>query len=341
MLPSMALSVSTVIPAFNRAHLIRRALESALPQQQPGDEVLVVDDGSTDDTARVVAAYGDRLRYIRTENRGAGAARNRGIEEARGDLVAFLDSDDEWMPGKLDLARRWMAARPDIMFVFSDFAITNLDGSVGRRFLINWHGDRRSWNEILGPANAYSMTAALPEGWTDFPVHVGSLYEREFAASYVLTSSFVARRREGGEALRFNEDLPAMEDLYCFGRLSRLGPVAYFDTETAWQHGQAAGRISQLNLLRRAECQIIVLDRVWGSDQAFLAKYGPEYRRVIEELRLQRAVILIRQGRTREARAELDQIEQVPFRYRALSRVPGPLVRGFRSVWRTVRGQPT
>ena len=336
----MPLSVSTVIPAFNRAHLIRRALESALAQQAPGDELLVIDDGSTDDTARVVGAYGDRVRYIRTENRGAGAARNRGIQEARGDLVAFLDSDDEWMPGKLELARRWLAARPDVLFVFSDFAITNEDGSVARRFLINWHGDTRGWDEILGPAAAYSAAAPLADGWQDFPVHVGSLYEREFAASYVLTSSFVARRREAGDALRFNEDLPAMEDLYCFGRLSRLGPAAFFDTETAWQHGQASGRISQLNRLRRAECQIIVLDRVWGSDPAFLATHGREYQRVVEDLRLLRAVILMRQGRMQDARAELRFVERPPLRHRVMSRLPAPLVRAFRSGWRAVRGQP-
>ena len=117
----MSLSVSIVIPTYNRAHLVSRAVNSALQQCAPGDEVIVVDDGSTDSTGIVLAEFGERIRYIRKENGGAGAARNRGIREARNPLVAFLDSDDEWMPGKIELQRQFMQARPDVLFCFSDF----------------------------------------------------------------------------------------------------------------------------------------------------------------------------------------------------------------------------
>jgi GT2 family glycosyltransferase len=334
------LSVSTVIPTFNRAHLIARAVDSALAQHAPGDEILIVDDGSTDDTARVVSRYGSAVRYIRTPNRGAGAARNRGIQEARGDLVAFLDSDDEWMPGKLDLARRWLAARPDVLFVFSDFAITDDDGTVTRRYLINWHRDARAWDEILGPGAGYATTASLPAGMADFPVHSGDLYVREFERGYVLTSSFVIRRVEAGDALRFSEDVASMEDLECFGRVSRLGPGTYFDTETTWQHGQAVGRISQRDEFSKVGDTIVVLERVWGADAAFLASHGREYRRVLDAHRLRHVVMLARQGRMAEARAELGAVERPPFRYRVLTRVPAPLARTARTWWRRLRRQP-
>ncbi len=95
--------VSVIIPTYNRAHLLDRTLASVLDQSYRHFELLVVDDGSQDDTAGLVTGHADpRIRYLRqTQNLGAGAARNRGIREARGEFIAFLDSDDNWFPDKL------------------------------------------------------------------------------------------------------------------------------------------------------------------------------------------------------------------------------------------------
>ena len=337
----MILAVSVIIPTYNRAHLIGRAIDSALAQTRANDEIIVVDDGSTDATGSVVAAYADRVRYVRTRNCGAGAARNRGIREASRDLVAFLDSDDEWMPGKLELARSWLAARPDVLFVFSEFAVTDDAGRPRRRHLIHWHRDPRSWDEILGPGVTYSSVARLPDGIPDFRVHVGSLYEREFVRGYVLTSSFVVRRVEAGDALRFAEDVPTLEDLECFGRVSARGLAAFFDTETAWQHGHAGERLSMaIDSLRRAEANFLILERVWGSDPAFLAKHGDAYRRVLDELEHTRFGDLIVLGRMREAREALGRMLQPPLAYRTLARLPGPLVRSLLALRKRLRVSP-
>lgn len=96
-------TVSVIIPTYNRAHLIRKSLESVLNQTFDDFEIIVFDDGSTDDTEKVVKQFTDeRIRCLRHEqNRGAAAARNTGIRAARGDYIAFLDSDDEWLPHKL------------------------------------------------------------------------------------------------------------------------------------------------------------------------------------------------------------------------------------------------
>lgn len=93
--------ISTVIPTYNRSRQILGAVESVLAQSAPPFEVIVIDDGSKDDTEQVLAPVMDRIRYIKTENRGVSAARNRGILEARGEWIAFLDSDDTWAPDKL------------------------------------------------------------------------------------------------------------------------------------------------------------------------------------------------------------------------------------------------
>jgi len=98
-----AYRVSVVIPAYNCARYISRAIESVLAQTHPADEIIVVDDGSTDDTAAVVRQYGSAVRYIYQNNAGPSAARNTGINAARYPWIAFLDADDEWLPEKLQL----------------------------------------------------------------------------------------------------------------------------------------------------------------------------------------------------------------------------------------------
>jgi glycosyltransferase involved in cell wall biosynthesis len=114
--------LSVIIPTWNRAHLVCDAINSAL-NQRPGEvEVIVVDDASTDNTADLVARiYGNWIRLISLSNRsGAGAARNAGVALARGELVAFLDSDDVWLPGKLDAELRVFERFLDADAVLSD-----------------------------------------------------------------------------------------------------------------------------------------------------------------------------------------------------------------------------
>ncbi|WP_170329151.1 glycosyltransferase family 2 protein [Ruegeria arenilitoris] len=101
-------SISVVIPTYNRAHLITDALDSVAAQSHAVDEIIVVDDGSTDDTESVVKSWGEKagqgisVTYVRQENAGGNVARNHGIEEAKGDVIAFLDSDDVWAVEKLE-----------------------------------------------------------------------------------------------------------------------------------------------------------------------------------------------------------------------------------------------
>ena len=92
---------SVILPTFNRGRLLHDALDSIFVQGVPDVQVIVVDDGSTDDTEAVVAAYGRNVQYVRQKNSGAAGARNTGLNLATGRLISFLDSDDVWMPGKM------------------------------------------------------------------------------------------------------------------------------------------------------------------------------------------------------------------------------------------------
>ena len=95
--------VSVIIPVYNSAKYIQKAIDSVLDQTYSNYEIIVVDDGSTDETRQKLQSYQNKIRYVFQENQGSATARNTGIKLAKGDLVAFLDSDDFWsMPEKLD-----------------------------------------------------------------------------------------------------------------------------------------------------------------------------------------------------------------------------------------------
>lgn len=332
------LGVSVIIPTYNRASLVRRAVHSALQEIDADDEIMVVDDGSTDDTEKVLEPYLESIRYMKLAHSGAGATRNRGIQEATKPLVAFLDSDDEWMPGKLALHKRFMEARPEVLFSFTDFAVQSKSGEVRRRYLRNWHRDPRSWNEILGPGVPYSRHAPLPRDLNDFLVHSGDLYLPMAARCYVATFTLVVRREEAGDALFFAEDLPLFEDWYCFARLAGAGVAAYLDVETAWNHGDADDRLTSGGSLIKAQAYHAILQRVYESDQTFLEQHRDFHKKLLDDLRRFKVPALIADGRTREAREELAGLQDPPLHQRILAMFPGWLARLIVMIRRSLKG---
>lgn len=115
------MKITAVIPAYNAEKHIARAIDSVLAQTRPADEVIVVDDGSTDGTAEIVRSYGDKVIFIQQENAGVSVARNTGIEAATSEWVAFLDADDEWLPEKLKLQTEHLARHPDLKWTYANF----------------------------------------------------------------------------------------------------------------------------------------------------------------------------------------------------------------------------
>lgn len=297
-------AVSAIIPTYDRATLVGRAIDSALAALSDGDEIIVADDGSGDDTVAVVEAYGPPVRLLRLPHRGAGPARNAGLEAARGPLVAFLDSDDEWLPDKLDPQRTFMERRPDVLYACSDFGVRIRDGSERRRFLANWMIPPRPLRDVFDGGVPYSSIAPLPAGREDFPVYIGSHYLEEMHNNIVAAFTFIARKAEAEEALWFADDLPICEDWHAFGRVARAGPGAVFDTETAWQNGHSGPRVTDNPLHVLAAGWLTTLDRVWGQDSEFRAEHEDEFRRTIDDARMMRARSLARCDRLREAHTE-------------------------------------
>jgi glycosyltransferase involved in cell wall biosynthesis len=195
--------VSAIIPTYNRAHLVTDAVDSILGQTYPEVEIIVVDDGSTDDTLARLARYGSRIRVISQKNAGPAAARNRGIAAATGEFVAFLDSDDLWLPEKLERQVR--------MLERAGRSVPCCVSNITMRF----HKGERS---------SFDIAALHP----DFEEGIWTNVDEVLATRFLLFNQAVLVRREVLEKVGgFDETLWLLEDYEIALRLSLEGPWAY------------------------------------------------------------------------------------------------------------------
>ncbi len=202
--------ISVVIPCYNRESRIGAAIESALAQELVPVEILVIDDGSTDHSADVADDFGGPVRVIRTSNSGPSAARNRGIDEAVGEWIAFLDSDDTWSPDKLAAQAAALEAFPGSELVFSDTR-TLIDGEVDipSRFALG--GVREAAIERRGDVLRFDR----------------SLFVRLLEQSRIFTSAVLVRRALPG--LWFPERFKGPEDWALWLSLALRHPFAAVD----------------------------------------------------------------------------------------------------------------
>ena len=302
------MSVTVVIPTYNRGHLIAHALESIRRQSYPDIDVIVVDDGSTDDTAAVVARFGSSVRYITQANRGCGAARNTGLVAARGRYVAFLDSDDRWMPFKLSVQIALLEAHHDVGLVFSDFFIEKPGGRTVERGASRWAGRPLDFAEMR--ACALSPKPGGGDGWPapSIPCFVGPMYRQLLDELPILTSSVVVRRDAIAPFMRYAEQVKLFEDWTFFALVAREHAIGYVDVPAAVNVGHDdPGRVSHCDALTRARAYLSLLDRVWADDPRFVASDGEALRHARGRglLAVARAALLA--GEPAEARAALQQ----------------------------------
>jgi len=316
-------TTSVIIPTFNRAHLIARSVNSAMTQLNDDDEIIVVDDGSTDNTKEVVSQFGGRLKYYKTLNEGAGKARNFGVKKSRGEFIAFLDSDDEWMPWKLQAQKDFLNKRKDILFCFSNCAFRTKTGDEKHFTLGTWHNDKRPWNEILGNHAKISQIISLPNGISDFDCYIGNIYKSALLyGNYLNVNTLLVRRKEAGEELRFAENTNVYEEWECLGRLARIGKCAYLDCETVWQNAHPGPRLTDADSPERLYAQLSIMKNVWGRDRGFLERHGKLYLKVLKQKQASKIGSLVLRGRIEEYRKEIYEFPGCPLYHRALSRFP-------------------
>ncbi len=321
-------AISVIIPTHNRAHLITRAIDSVLMQALPDDELIIIDDGSEDDTASVVSKYGKKIKYIQTVQGGAGVARNIGIRESSRPLVTFLDSDDAWMPTHNILLRNIMKARPDLLFCFTNYAARFPDTTVRRFALELHHGYELNWEEIMGPSKMASTMIELPEGVDDFPCYESDkLYRSLCSQSYICVSTLIVRKEEAGDSFKFAEDTSTAEEWECGARLARKGKSLYLHSESAWIFHHFGNRLTNADMFEYATSRIKFRKRIWGADADFLVENRDLYDAILREEKILRVEGFLLQGRSREAREEMADLRKLPMSYRILAAMPGVLTK--------------
>ena len=204
--------VSVIIPTYNRAQMLRQAVDSALEQDYPRTEILVIDDGSADETPIMLADYEDRIRFFRQENTGVSAARNLGIRASRGELIAFLDSDDYWLPGKLAIQADWFLRHPGALICQTEEI---------------WIRNGRRVNPRLKHRK-----------------REGDIFIESLSLCLVSPSAVMLRRSLLDETGLFDPELPACEDYDLWLRISSRYRVGLIEKPLLVRRGGHPGQLS-------------------------------------------------------------------------------------------------
>ena len=218
--------VSVVIPTFNRRDYITIALDSVLAQTYKDYEIVVIDDGSSDDTQEVLKSYQDSIRYFYQENRGISGARNRGIRESRGYYIALLDSDDYWLPDKLKCQVDRIREEPECGMVATRCSSIAPDGTFRKK---------------------------------NRPGKSGWILNDIFKANFIRTSSALITRKCFDTVGLFDESLPEGEEYDLWLRIAKQYPIAFINEPltvyTDNPHGVStdslAGRLIRIKVLEK------------------------------------------------------------------------------------------
>lgn len=240
--------VSVIIPTYNSARYLTQAVDSVLAQSFKDFEVLVIDDGSTDDTEAVMRRYGQPVRYIHKENGGVSTARNRGIAESRGRYAAFLDADDTWLPEKLERQLRALNENPGYRACYSAFTVCDCDLSPVQVRRSRRQGsvieDLLSYGNVVGTPSTVLCERSLFEAaggfdiemsqcadwdmWVRLASHTEFLYldeslatYRQHAANMSLNASLLER-----DSVRVLEKAFALPELTAVQRSRRRTAIA-------------------------------------------------------------------------------------------------------------------
>lgn len=235
--------VSVIIPAFNAGEFVREAIESVLAQTFRDFEIVTVDDGSTDQTPRILQSYGSSIRRLSQKNRGPASARNHGILASTGRYIAFLDADDLWIPTKLEKQIEAIERNPNWVAVHTDS--TDIDSGV---------------------ASSESRLKRLGTGGD------GAVFGELLTENFVHTSSVLVRRTALADSGLFDSSLFGSEDIDLWLRLALLGEFGCIHEVLAYYRrhpGNTHRTIGFSNAMIRARR---IMHARWGDDPRIAAK---------------------------------------------------------------------
>ncbi|MDJ0986715.1 MAG: glycosyltransferase [Desulfobacterales bacterium] len=269
--------VSVIIPTYNRDWIVAEAIDSVLAQDFSDYELLVVDDGSEDRTAEILAAYGDNITVLHQSNKGVSAARNCGIAAAAGRLIAFLDSDDLWLPQKLSTQVKFFSDHPDAV--------------------INQTEERWIRNGVrVNPKKRHLKFS-------------GMIFERSLALCLVSPSAVMIKKILFDTVGVFDEDLPACEDYDLWLRISCRYPVHLIETALIIKRGGHEDQLSRAAGLDKYRIRSLV--KLLESDLL-----APQQQRVVIDTLYEKCTVYAGGCRKRGREEEAETYYQLADRYR-------------------------
>ena len=247
--------VSVVIPSYNRAYCIAATVDSALAQTHRNVEILVVDDGSSDGTRALIEdryRREPRVRYIHQSNAGVSAARNHGLRLARGQFLALLDSDDIWLPWKVEAQLRCLEALPTAGMIWTDMDAIGPDGQILHpRYLTRMYRSYQKFTRdqlFRASRPLSSIDPGLARTLSDPRVFLGDIFSPMVTGNLVHTSTVLLRRERFEKVREFDVTLRYSGEDHDFHlRTCREGDVAYLDVSSILYQ---KGRGDQLTEIR-------------------------------------------------------------------------------------------
>jgi glycosyltransferase involved in cell wall biosynthesis len=342
----MVTSVSVIIPTYNRAHLVHEAIDSVLAQdvEDCSIEIIVVDDGSMDDTSHVVQRYGSEVKYIHQSNQGAGVARNRGIEEATGEWVAFLDSDDRWLAHKLSLQFRVLRAFPELNVIHSNFYTFEEDRIIIPKGLEYWvqclsGTPKVNWADIYSSGFNSSDFQITHEG-REFGVYAGNIFGAQLQVPCVSCWTLLVRRECLESGIRFAENFSTWEDYWFICKLSEKQDFIFIDTPTAENRSHAGPRLTGTRPAMMLKCHIDTIEGVYFKSGSAHRPSTDRIKQVYRDLHLSLFKEYVKSGDSVQAKAVLEILRRlgIPngdldfYLYRLASFLPTNVLQGVRRI---------
>lgn len=218
--------ISVIIPTYNRGWILKEAVDSVLSQEFYNFELIVVDDGSEDNSPDILASYGDRIKVIRQENKGVSSARNRGIASSSGRYIAFLDSDDLWLPGKLSAQFAFFESNPGALICQTEET---------------WQKNGKRVN----PGKRHKKMS-------------GFYFEKALELCMVSPSAIMVKKNLFDMVGLFDETLPACEDYDMWLRVNCRHPIYLIDTPLIIKRGGHHDQLSGMHSLDKYRIQSII-----------------------------------------------------------------------------------
>jgi len=307
--------VSVVVPTYNRAYCLARTLDSALGQTHGNVEIILIDDGSTDETEALVREkYGkdERVRYNRQANTGISGARNAGLRLVRGDYVALLDSDDVWLPWKLEAQLACMQAHPELGMTWTNMVAVDPDDKVTSEVYLRRMYSAYRWFPTIDDLFKNSQTLAeLSPGTAaatgEKRFYYGEISSQMLMGNLVHTSTVLMTRPCADQIKAFREDLRlAGEDYEFHLRTCRRGPVGYLDISSIrYQVGRADQATKPANNIALAKNFLTVIKPIIETERDKISLPKSMQDTVMAEAHLWYGETLLAAGDRTGARREI------------------------------------